>query len=86
MNDRIKSLEGRVRRVLKSGNQTVGVVVKKGQSSSNVTSSVNTSIHNEDQGNNSSIPSEANKERVRVLDDSSSSYVLYDQNMCSSNE
>ena len=86
LNDRIKSLEGRVRRVLKSGNQTVGVVVKKGQSSSNVTSSVNTSIHNEDQGNNSSIPSEANKERVRVLDDSSSSYVLYDQNMCSSNE
>ena len=88
LNDRIKSLEGRVRRVLKtgSGNQSVAVVVKKGQSSSNVTSSVNTSIHNEDQGNNSSIPSEANKERVRFLDDSSSSYVLYDQNMCSSNE
>ena len=87
LNDRIKSLEGRVRRVLKAGgNQTVGMVVKKGQSSSNVTSSVNTSIHNEDQGNNSSIPSEANKERVRFLDDSSSSYVLYDQNMCSSNE
>jgi hypothetical protein len=79
MNERIKSLEGRVRRV-QTFLKTTPIVIQK-VSSSKATSSLNTSIHNDDQGNNSSLPSDArasNKEKVKILDDSSSSYVLYD--------
>jgi hypothetical protein len=57
MNERIKSLEGRVRRV-QTFLKTTPIVIQK-VSSSKATSSVNTSIHNDDQGNNSSLPSDA---------------------------
>ena len=83
MHDRIKSLEGRVRRVqslLKTS--TTPIVISK--VSSNATSSVNTSIQIDERGNNSSDAHRPSKKDR--TNDSSSSYVLYDQNGCSSNE